>query len=442
MKRIILPMAILAALLFNSSGASADMTAGSFVITGSGYGHGVGLSQIGARAQALAGKNAAEILGYYFPGTQVLPVADSNLIRVNVGHQLTNVTVALEKGFADSSLQLLSGDAVQGTPLPADSTSSLGIFNYGTSIKFSLVGKQIQATIPKSKVRAAISAVSSLFTFRWSGTESLAGPAAVVVVNGVSTAIRLHYGQVQLRAVAVTKFRYRIEISDSMRLHDEYLYGISEVSSSWPTAALQSQVIASRTYALSRIGRVRRECDCQIYNSKYDQSYIGYAKEAEPRYGKLWKAAVDQTAADPTTGVAIFYQGKPINVYFFSSSGGMTQRSQDVWGTAFPYLTNVPDPWSLDPIFNPNYSHWSRTVTQEVMAAAFGLPDVIRYEVKARSVSNSVMSVIGYSATGTSKVLSVGDFKVRVKLPSSWFDSPTPTPTDTSTPSPQPTPSS
>jgi stage II sporulation protein D len=346
----------------------------------------------------------------------------------------------LEKGVPDSTFQLLSGEAVQGIPLPADSASSLGIFNYGTSIKFSLVGKQIQATIPKTKVRSAISVGSSLFTLRWSGTESLAGPAAVIVVNGVSTSIRLHYGQVQLRAVAVRGVGYRIEISDSMRLHDEYLYGISEVSSSWPIAALQSQVIASRTYALSRMGRVRRECDCQIYNSKYDQSYIGYAKEAEPRYGKLWKAAVDQTAADPATGVAIFYQGKPINVYFFSSSGGMTQRSQDVWGTAFPYLTNVPDPWSLDPIFNPNYSHWSRTVTQEVMAAAFGLPDVIRYEVKARSASNSVISVIGYSVTGTSKVLSVGDFKVRVKLPSSWFDSPTPS--FTSTPSPQPTSSS
>lgn len=440
MKRIMLLTAILSAVLFNSSGASADMSSGSFVITGSGYGHGVGLSQIGARAQALSGKSAEQILGYYFPGTQVLPVADSNLIRVNVGHQLTNATVALEKGFADSTFQLLSGDAVQGIPLPTDSASSLGIFNYGTSIKFSLVGKQIQAAIPKTKVRSAISVASSLFTLRWSGTESLAGPAAVVVVNGVSTSIRLHYGQLQLRAVAVTGVGYRIEISDSMRLHDEYLYGISEVSSSWPTAALQSQVIASRTYALSRMGRVRRECDCQIYNSKYDQSYIGYAKEAEPRYGKLWKAAVDQTAADPATGVAIFYQGKPINVYFFSSSGGMTQRSQDVWGTAFPYLTNVPDPWSLDPIFNPNYSHWSRTVSQEVMAAAFGLPDVIRYEVKARSVSNSVISVIGYSVTGTSKILSVGDFKVRVKLPSSWFDSPIPT--DTSTPSPQPTPSS
>ena len=432
MKRVILLIPILLALLFNSSGAIADLTPGAFVITGSGYGHGVGLSQIGARAQALSGKSATEILGYYFPGTQVLPVTDSNLIRVNVGHQLTNATVALEKGFADSTFQLLSADALQGTPLTADSASSLGIFNYGTSIKFSVVGKQIQATIPKTKARSAISVASSLFTLRWSGTESLAGPSATVVVNGVSTSIRLHYGQVQLRAVAVTGVGYRIEISDSMRLHDEYLYGISEVSSSWPTAALQSQVIASRTYALSRMGRVRRECDCQIYNSKYDQSYIGYAKETEPRYGKLWKAAVDQTAADLTTGVAIFYQGKPINVYFFSSSGGTTQRSQDVWGTAFPYLINVPDPWSLDPIFNPNYSHWSRTITQEAMAAAFGLPDVIRFEVKARSVSNSVISVIGYSASGTNKVLSVGDFKVRVKLPSSWFDSPSPEPTPSS----------
>ena len=35
-----------------------------FVLTGSGYGHGVGLSQYGARAQATAGRSAADILGF------------------------------------------------------------------------------------------------------------------------------------------------------------------------------------------------------------------------------------------------------------------------------------------------------------------------------------------------------------------------------------------
>ena len=44
---------------------------GQFVITTRGYGHGVGLSQQGARAMAEGGASWREILTYYFPGCTV-----------------------------------------------------------------------------------------------------------------------------------------------------------------------------------------------------------------------------------------------------------------------------------------------------------------------------------------------------------------------------------
>ncbi|MBQ8647555.1 MAG: SpoIID/LytB domain-containing protein [Oscillospiraceae bacterium] len=42
-----------------------------FVLSTLGYGHGVGLSQYGASAMALAGSSWADILAHYFPGTRV-----------------------------------------------------------------------------------------------------------------------------------------------------------------------------------------------------------------------------------------------------------------------------------------------------------------------------------------------------------------------------------
>jgi stage II sporulation protein D len=48
-------------------------TAGeTIVIRGRGHGHGVGLCQWGARGLALAGLSSAEIIGYYYPGAQVV----------------------------------------------------------------------------------------------------------------------------------------------------------------------------------------------------------------------------------------------------------------------------------------------------------------------------------------------------------------------------------
>ena len=44
---------------------------GSFTVTTRGYGHGVGLSQAGARAMAAGGSSWQDILAYYFPGTEI-----------------------------------------------------------------------------------------------------------------------------------------------------------------------------------------------------------------------------------------------------------------------------------------------------------------------------------------------------------------------------------
>ncbi|MEX0974245.1 MAG: SpoIID/LytB domain-containing protein [Bacillota bacterium] len=53
---------------YATTGAAADVP-GTYVLVGSGWGHGVGLSQYGAKAMALGGSDASEILDFYYPGT-------------------------------------------------------------------------------------------------------------------------------------------------------------------------------------------------------------------------------------------------------------------------------------------------------------------------------------------------------------------------------------
>ena len=79
-----------------------------FAITGAGYGHGVGLSQIGARSKALAGETATAILNYYFKDVVIQPLDDSKILRVNVGHLLSSARIATST--PDATLQIFSGD--------------------------------------------------------------------------------------------------------------------------------------------------------------------------------------------------------------------------------------------------------------------------------------------------------------------------------------------
>lgn len=388
MKRYLLLIALITFASINSASAVAPK---SFVFNGSGFGHGVGLSQYGAKGMALEGKSAVEILNYYFPQAEVTPVVDTATISVNIAHQVSALSLVIP--VTDSATVAI--DTAVATSLPPNST-----------LNFAISGKLISGPGGLGKV----------WIVKWNN------PQSVVSMNYGKTKFQVSHGYIQLRAVNSPGLGFRIEATNLLRLHDEYLYGIAEVPSSWPEAALQSQAIASRTYALLRMNSIKKACDCHVYNSKYDQAFVGYSKEGEPRYGQLWKAAVDATAVDEGQGLAITIDGVPVSVFFSSSTGGMTQLAIDVWGTNIPHLVSVADPWSIDPAINKNYANWTKKVSQKVMAKAFGLTDVVQINIGARTATNSVLKVTGISSDGKSKTLPVGTFKSAVKLPSSWFD--------------------
>src|SRR5437867_2400585 len=79
-------VAVLAVALLGPAGASpqaqpAAIEATTFVITGHGWGHGVGLAQWGAYGYAKHGVTYDKILGHYYPGTTLAPAP---VTKINV----------------------------------------------------------------------------------------------------------------------------------------------------------------------------------------------------------------------------------------------------------------------------------------------------------------------------------------------------------------------
>lgn len=396
--------------------AHADPTVPSaFNFQGSGYGHGVGMSQIGARAQALQGRTAIDILRYYYSYVTVEPIQDDQVLRVNIGHFLTNFSLKTDSALGQ--VQIFEGAISDTTP-----AQSLRVMQSKSKLNFTLLGNLAFPTIvaPDGAVDTLPSGMS--WTIRWAGTRYLPGVPTIVSFSNGTASTRYRYGQIQVKLVKAAALGYRIEVTNSVRLHDEYLWGIGEVPSSWPLASLQAQAIASRTYALNRAGAIRTSCDCNIYGSSQDQAFVGYSKEAEATYGQLWKAAVNSTSTDEFTGLGILFNSKPIGAYFSSSSGGVTESSLNAWGTALTYSVSVPDPWSLDATFNSRYAKWTRPITQTLVATAFGLPDIISLQVVARNPSGTVAKIMGTSSAGKKITITGTLFQSRTKLPSAWFE--------------------
>ena len=375
-----------------------------FSFQGSGYGHGVGLSQMGARSMALAGQSSEQIIKYFYKDVAIEQIDDSKILRVNIGHLLSSAKVS--SATKASQLQIIQGDL--------GSESVVPVFSSADSISFSIIGSTVSPRITLGKSTQLLTR-SKTFTIRWAGTRYLEGPDTVIAVNHSGLTQKYKYGQIQVKAVK-SPAGYRIEMTNSVRLADEYLWGVSEMPSFWPVAALEAQAIASRTYALSKAGIYRSVCDCDLYGSISDQTFLGYAKEIEKKYGVIWKEIITRTA-----GLTITQLGLPITAYFFSSSGGKTELAINAWGSSRAYTQIVDDPGSLDLILNPRFVTWNREVPQSVITAAFVLPDVVSLEILGVNESGTVAQIQATSSTGVQVALRGETFRSRTKIPSAWF---------------------
>ena len=402
------------ALLLSITPAQAVEIPSTFNFQGTGYGHGVGLSQIGARGKAQNGESAESILSYYYNGAQVMPLTDNQNIRVNIGHLLTQAFI--KSGTLGSTLNLYMGDI--GEDLAAIPAASL---TAKSGVLFVQQGSAISAFIVTGK-NSQLVGTNTTWSTRWSGTRYLGGEPSTVSVKINSKSVKYRYGQIQIKSVKAPVVGHKMEITNTVRIHDEYLFGISEVPSSWPIQALIAQAIASRTYALSKLGTPKIACDCNLYNNISDQSFVGFSKEIEPMYGKFWKAAVLASAPSESTGLSVTFNGLPISAFFTSSSGGQTETSINAWGKERSFTSSVADPFSQDPILNPRYFTWNKSLDQLTLAKAFVLADVVSLNIDSRNSTGTVATITATSSDGRTSTLRGETFRSRTQLPSAWFN--------------------
>ena len=128
---------------------------------------------------------------------------------------------------------------------------------------------------------------------------------------------------------------------------DTYLLGVvsSEMPASFEQEALNAQAIVARTYTIYKITNGSKHqnadiCDdstcCQAWISKEARFEKWNEKERESNWAKI------ENAVNDTKGKIVTYEGKPINAFFHSNSGGITDTASNVWGGEnYPYLQAV-----------------------------------------------------------------------------------------------------
>jgi stage II sporulation protein D len=365
MRRLILASAAVLALAFASSASAKSL----FVITGRGWGHGVGMAQWGAYGLALNNWTYPQILGHYYRGTALDTRSPGTRVGVFLAQKSSlNVGSAASFKVTDGS-RTRRHDAANPVSVTKTSTGRIRVEGIGTFAS--------PATITSS---------SPL----WLGSTRYRGDLRISIVGGA------------LRAVN------RVGI-------DNYIRGVvTRESPAWwgdvgAQEAIESQAVAARSYALYTLGHGGGKCFGHLCPDVRDQVYGGYSAET----------ANGNEAVNATAGVVVEHNNAVAQTFFSSSSGGRTAASVDVWGGSVPYLQSEDDPADLNSS-NPNRL-WRLKLTGGQMQRKLGLSRSPMDGSAARNSSDRVASMT-FSKPGWAEVVPGGDsLRWRMNLKSNRF---------------------
>ncbi len=332
---------------------------GVLTLTGSGWGHGRGMSQWGAHQAATEGRSHQQILAFYYPGTALSALPGANvrvLLTSDTGRDL------IVRAAPKLTATYTSAAGPQRVVLPSRPTrckSSATRWRaraVSTGVRVSAYCKRWVTVVPGSKVR--------------SGTVGFEVPGALVGTQNGSA--RRGYRGI----VSATRTGSRsVQVINTVPM-EQYLRTVvaAEVSPSWPRESLRAQAIAARSYAAHEaIGRAKYGFD--VYDSVRSQAY-----RAAVAYDDRWRVVASREHPDTdaairdTARVHVTVAGTPALTQFSASNGGVTAASP------LSYMLVKADPWDAAARSNPRLT-WSDSVSASALRARcprIGAPSAVR----------------------------------------------------------------
>jgi len=210
----------------------------------------------------------------------------------------------------------------------------------------------------------------------------------ILFISENSLAIASYGDRLKLTAIATKEYRggMRFSISEDGTLNainivdtEEYLYSVisREMSPSWPKEALKAQAVCARNYVAQNKNK-HKNYGFDLCDSVCCQAYAGTSSEAEGSYAPV----------DETKGKLLCYGNEIAEVFYCSSIGPTTEDVKYVWGSNYPYLTSVENPYEdYENVYNGT---WENTLTKErateiMKTKGYGIGDVT--EIKALEYS-------------------------------------------------------
>lgn len=389
-------MVVAAVVVAIIAGGQAVRAADTFRFHGSGYGHGIGMSQWGAYGLAKQGWTYRQILTHFYSHTRV--------------EQLTTLPKQIRVGLTSgrSTIHLAARNGPVRLWLGGPGQTFVAKIPWGDTW-----------TVSRARTRSAYAIRDEAGTLvegrRWGGPSSplfatYADTGARVFVPEADDlwhhGFTYAHGSLEFDLIGCSS---RCALRLTIRVPFElYLRGLGEMPSSWPADALRAQAVAARTFATYGIRRngIRPSCDCHLTDGAGDQVYVGWSKESGVD-GDRWVAGVQDTAGEVVT-----YDGGVIQAFYAASDGGYSENVEDVWhggnrAYAIPYLRGVCDPGEYTSA-NP-WTDWTRSFTASTVSVRLSpytgsIGTISRFTDVRRGESGRIVSAVARGSRGSASV--------------------------------------
>jgi len=253
-----------------------------FLIDGRGWGHGVGVSQYGARGYAEAGWGYQRILKHYYRGTAV-KLVPARQVRVLLAEDRAAVKISSSKPFK--------------------------LVDARGKVRKLKPGTQNVAATRLARLRSPLRFVPGAAPLRL-GADAYRG------------------------SLLVHRRGAKLVVVNRLPL-DRYLRGVVpwEMPEDWHPEALRAQAVVARSYALATL---KPGTLFDLYADTRSQVYGGVQAEE----------ASTNRAIGSTAGKVLLWNGVVATTFYHSTSGGRTVSVGEAWprATPVPYLVSVADP--------------------------------------------------------------------------------------------------
>ncbi len=189
---------------------------------------------------------------------------------------------------------------------------------------------------------------------------------------------------------------------------EEYIKGVVkvEVGENWPLEALKAQAVAVRTYAIYNV-EYKKDGVYHVTSSTLSQLYKGL--KTDPNV---------EEAVNSTRGEILTYNGKPVNALYHSTSGGLTELPEEIFGKAFPYLKSVECDSSSSPFYI-----WERRIQLKELERLLRLKNLEVVDVDSTTKTGRAKEV-KFTGKEYEKLFSANELRKILgwkRLPSTWF---------------------